>query len=96
MIFTNIYIFGARDLLQNADAEKRNTFRKQSIAIKELKLAWNQKMQDLEKKGYEAKEILNARKDSTKIKDLEFLKSLGGPFTQKKRSRKLYEQLQSN
>ena len=40
-------------------------------------------MQDLEKQGYDAKEILNAKKDSTKIKDLDFLKTLGGPFTNK-------------
>ena len=40
-------------------------------------------MQDLEKQGYDAKDILNAKKDSTKIKDLDFLKTLGRPFTNK-------------
>ena len=58
-------------------------YRKQSLAIKELKLDWNKKMQDLEKQGYDAKEVLNAKKDSAKKKDLDFLKSLGGPFTNK-------------
>ena len=75
--------FRAKDLLQNADPKKLNSFRKQSIAIKELQLSWNKKMQDLEKKGYDAKEILNAKKDNAKLKDLEFLKSQGGPFTKK-------------
>ena len=40
-------------------------------------------MQDLKKQGYDAKEILNAEKDSAKIKDFDFLKTLGGPFTNK-------------
>ena len=40
-------------------------------------------MQDLEKQGYDAKEILNAKKDSAKIEDLDFLKTLGRLFTNK-------------
>ena len=75
--------FRAKDLLQAAGPKKLNSYRKQSIAINELKLNWNKKMQDLEKKGYDAKEVLNAKKDSAKIKDLDFLKNLGGPFTKK-------------
>ena len=87
-IKTALYFFyRAKDLLQNVDPEKLNTFRKQSIAIKDLQLAWNKKMQDLGKKGYDAREVLNARKDSAKIKDLEFLKSSGGPFTRKENYR---------
>ena len=60
-------IFRAKDLLQAVDPKKKNSFRKQSLAIKELKLSWNKRMQELEKEGYEAKEILNAKKDSAKI-----------------------------
>ena len=39
-------------------------------------------MQELQKKGFETKDALNMKKDASKLKDLEYLKSqkVAGPF----------------
>ena len=39
-------------------------------------------MKELQRKGYEAKDVMNLKKDATKLDDLEFLKkqTVAGPF----------------
>ena len=58
-------------------------YRKQSKIIKEIQVEWSSKMRDLQKKGYESKEALNIKKDSDKLKDLDYLKNqdIRGPFS---------------
>lgn len=49
--------------------------------IPEIMLAWNSKQDELRKKGLQDKEISNVAVDRRRNKDLETLKSMGGPFT---------------
>ena len=69
------------DLL--SDSRKLKSFRKPSLAIKEIKLKWNTKMKAYEEKGFSEKEALNLKEEASKIKDLDFLKKQTppGPFT---------------
>ena len=73
------------DLIDEREPGDFKNFRKEAAAIKEINLKWNKKMQELEAKGYSEKERVNSKKEATKIKDLDFLKSqtMAGPFTSK-------------
>ena len=44
---------------------------------------WNEKMAVLQEQGYDGKKLINAEKESNKLKDLTYLKSQvpGGPFS---------------
>ena len=57
-------------------------YQKVAKEIKEIHLQWSEKMNGLKKKGFEAKDALNVTEDTTKIKDLEYLKTqeIPGPF----------------
>ena len=69
------------DLIKSVDPGQFKRYKKETFAIKEIQLEWNEKMKALEKKGYSEKEALNIRTELSRLKDLECLKSLSGPFT---------------
>ena len=71
------------DLIQNKSMLQFTMYRKVAKEIKEIRLQWSKKMNVLKKKGFDAKDALNVKKDATKIKDLEYLKTqeIPGPFT---------------
>ena len=73
------------DLYNKIDSKKVLSLKKETDEIKIVKNEWNKKMRALEKKGYSDKEILNTKRDNTKISDLNFLKDQipAGPFTNK-------------
>ena len=54
-----------------------------SKEIKDVMKQWNEKMAVLQKQGYDKKKLINAKKESNKLKDLTYLKSQvsPGPFT---------------
>ena len=70
------------DLLNKADTSKYKKYRKEVL---DIKMNWSKKMTQLQEKGYTDKEMLNIKKDSVKLKNLESLKSqdIPGPFTSK-------------
>ena len=47
--------------------------RSQAKQIKELKVAWNERMAKLQDKGYSVKEMVNLKVEAQKLEDLEFL-----------------------
>ena len=60
------------DLISNTgDQYKR--FRKQASEIKELKVNWNKRMEELQKEGFSQKDITNTKIEKQKLEDLEFL-----------------------
>ena len=69
------------DLLEKKPAHHFKTFRKPAQAVSALKMEWNEKMKVLESNAFAEKEKINTHFESVKYKDLEFLKSKGGPFT---------------
>ena len=54
-----------------------------SKEIKDVMKQWNEKMAVLQEQGYDKKKLINAKKESNKLKDLTYLKSQvsPGPFT---------------
>ena len=50
-------------------------FRKAAKEIKEIRLEWSEKMNELKKKGFDAKDALSVKNDAAKIKDFEYLKT---------------------
>ena len=81
----NIVLNRSADLIAKVDPTTIKSFRKQTKEVKKLKIAWNKKMKDLEEKGYSEKEILNTKRDETKLNDLDKLKKAipPGPFTKR-------------
>ena len=69
-----------RDLIKSQDLSK---FKKPAQKMKELKLQWNDKMKEMETKGFSKKEALNLQEETKKLADLEFLKKQqpAGPFS---------------
>ena len=57
-------------LLQEKSASFRK-YNKEDKIIKDIQLKWAEKMEELQKKGFEEKDALNIRKDATKLTDLE-------------------------
>ena len=73
------------DLLkENCSSFKK--YRKAAADIKKIRVKWNAKMKELEKRGFDTKEALNLKKDASKLKDLDFLKTqtIPGPFSSTK------------
>lgn len=69
------------DLVQEVGFESLKEHRKTAVAIKQVKLKWNDKQRLLRHKKLAEKEIANLSIERRKNKDLETLKKLGGPFT---------------
>ena len=46
-----------------------------SKEIKDVMKQWNEKMAVLQEQGYDKKKLINAKKESNKLKDLTYLKS---------------------
>lgn len=69
------------DLIEKKSPEEYRRFRKPAQAITSLKVEWRQKMKVMEEDAFIQKESINSHIDSIKYRDLEFLKSVGGPFT---------------
>jgi hypothetical protein len=69
------------DLVQESGSFLK--FKKEAKFIQEIQVRWTEKMHEMQKKGFQAKDALNMKKDASKLKDLEFLKSqdFPGPFT---------------
>lgn len=68
------------ELLHDSHYKK---FKKQAEEIQDLKRGWDEMQKQLEKRGFEEKEVANVIRESKKLEDLEFLKSQNpaGPFT---------------
>ena len=60
-------------------------FRKQAHEIEHIKAQWNDRMRELQERGFSEKELLNVKKEGKRLSDLTFLKSqtIPGPFTSK-------------
>ena len=71
------------DLLQKNMSTYIKKLRKQAKLVEEIRVNWNEKLKELEAKGFEEKDLVYVKKDVSKLKDLEFLKSQDvlGPFT---------------
>ena len=72
----------ASDLLKKESCSLHR-MRSQAKEIKELKVAWNERMAKLQDKGYSVKEMVNLKVEAQKLEDLEFLtkQKQPGPFT---------------
>ena len=61
------------------DRTVSRNFRKAALEIEEIKLKWNEKIKQLQNKGFTEKEMQNMKWKQVKLKDLEFLKSQSNP-----------------
>ena len=73
----------SEDLIQNKSMLPFTMYQITAKDIKEICLQWSEKMNELKRKGFDAKDKLNVKKDAAKIKDLEYLKTheIPEPFT---------------
>ena len=80
------------DLVSKSNESFRK-FRKPAAEIKEVKLAWNKKMKEMEEKGYTQKDIVNTTLEKQKLDDLEFLSQqvIPGPLTTSEKVKKVME-----
>ena len=69
------------DLIAKSDPGAFRAHQKSAVAIKEVKLTWNEKQGQLRKEKLSEKKIANLSIERRKNQDLETLKKLGGPFT---------------
>ena len=69
------------DLIERAEPKKYLDFRKPAQDITLLKKDWLQKIQLLENESYATKDDVNKHLEAVKYKDLEYLKTKGGPFS---------------
>ena len=67
-----VVIKKSADLLSNEQLRK---YSKQARKIENLRIEWTNKMKALQKEGFQQQDLLNLRKDTIKLKDLEFLKT---------------------
>ena len=67
--------------MENKDPKDFNKFRKPAQERSVLKDEWKEKMKAMEEEAISDKETINLHIESIEYKDLEFLKSVGGPFT---------------
>ena len=65
----------SEDLIQNKSMLPFTMYQITAKDIKEIHLQWSEKMNELKRKGFDAKDKLNVKKDAAKIKDLEYLKT---------------------
>ena len=73
---------------KSADLLSKNSlsgYKSSAKMIDEIKIEWTERMRELQAKGFEKQDLLNLKKDSNKLKDLEFLKQQipPGPFTKR-------------
>ena len=71
------------DLIEKSPPRSFSEFTKSANEIKKLMDEFNDKMALLQAEGYDEKKLLNAKKESNKLKDLTFLKGQTppGPFS---------------
>ena len=76
-------IKSAKDLITKCPPENIKKFSRPAMEIKKLTKEFNEKMVRLQAEGYDEKKLLNARKESNKLKNLTFLKAENppGPFS---------------
>ena len=71
------------DILENSinnESIKMKDFIKPSKAIKEIKLNWNERLEQHQTEEYSKQECLNLKPEATKYNILEYLKKKNGPF----------------
>ncbi|XP_066926157.1 uncharacterized protein [Clytia hemisphaerica] len=78
-----VVIKSSADVLAKVSPGEFRKYKAQSKAIESIKVNWNEKMRKLQEKGYKEKDLLNAKNEEKRLKDLQFLKSqdIPGPFT---------------
>eukprot|EP00111_Clytia_hemisphaerica_P014148 TCONS_00041682-protein len=71
------------DVLKRVVPGEFRKYQSQSKEIESIKVNWNTKMRQTQEKGYREKDLLNAKNEEKRLKDLHFLKSqqIPGPFT---------------
>ena len=71
------------DLITDCKPDNYKKYKFQTKEIKDVMIQWNDKMAVLQKQGYNKKKLINAKKESNKLKDLTYLKSpvAPGPFS---------------
>ena len=67
------------DLIEKSPPRSFSEFTKSANEIKKLMDVFNDKMALLQAEGYDEKKLLNAKKESNKLKDLTFLKGQTPP-----------------
>ena len=60
------------------------TFKEELARVKELKLSWSKQMKAKQEQGSDEKQKLAKKKEEKRLDTLDFLKSVGGPFTDEK------------
>ena len=73
----------AGDLITDCKPDNYKKYKLQAKEIKDVIKQWNEKMAVLQEQGYDEKKLINAKKESNKLKDLPYLKSQvpPGPFS---------------
>ena len=73
----------AGDLITDCKPDNYKKYKFQAKEIKDVMKQWNEKMAVLQEQGYDKKKLINAKKESNKLKDLIYLKSQVslGPFS---------------
>ena len=73
----------AGDLITDCKPDNYKKYKFQAKEIKDVMKQWNDKMAVLQKQGYNEKKLIDAKKESNKLKDLTYLKSQvpPGPFS---------------
>ena len=61
--------------------EDYKKYRRPAMEIKSVKHMWNEAMKKSEEAGYNAKDLINNQVETIRFNDLDFLKSVGGPFS---------------
>lgn len=81
--YVSVHNIGEERNVGLVSTEPLKKFRKGAKMIESLKVDWTSKMQKLQAEGFEQQDIINVKKDTSKLKDLEYLKSQNpvGPFT---------------
>ena len=71
------------DLITDCKPDNYKKYKFQAKEIKDVMKQWNDKMAVLQKQGYNEKKLINAKKESNKLRDLTYLKSqvARGPFS---------------
>ena len=94
-VSSKLVINKSYDLLSHTLPSK---YKKRSQKIEELRLKWTEKMKDLQKVGFEQQDLLNIKKDASKIKDLEYLKrqNPAGPFTSREEIENFMERVEES
>ena len=73
----------AGDLIIDCEPDNYKKYKFQAKDIKDVMKQWSEKMAVLQEQGYDEKKLINAKKESNKLKDLTYLKSQvpPGPFS---------------